>query len=105
MSATLIAFAACGGTGAAASPSAEAASSVASSMFTSDAFAVPVSFSLAGAWKVNYEQPSIIDISRDNQGASVRPFKRFTGGMQNAGIQDIGSTTVAGATKSDPRMP
>ena len=112
VSATLIALAACGGTGATASPSAAmtepsaaAASPLASSSFTSSDFAVPVSFSLAGDWKVNNEHPSTIDISRDDQGASAGAFERFTGGMQNAGIQDIGSTTVAGATKSDPRMP
>jgi hypothetical protein len=112
VSATLIALAACGGTGAAASPtaaaaspSAAAASPLVGSSFTSADFAVPVSFSLSGGWKMNNEHPSTIDISRDDQGASAGEFERFTGGMQNAGIHDIGSTTVAGATKDDPRLP
>ena len=110
VSAILIALAACGGTSAAAAPpaamiepSAVAASPLASSMFTSAEFAVPVSFSLKGGWVVNVDRHGVIDLSRDDQGASAGA-ERFTGHMQNAGIMDIGSTTVAGATKGDPYM-
>ena len=124
--ATLIALAACGGNGAAATPSVAAAtpsaaaakpsavaakpsagtaSSVAGSRFTSKVFAVPISFSLAGGWKVNLEGGSNIDLGRDDHGASAGPFHSFTGGIQDVGIQDIGSTTVAGATPSDPYLP
>ncbi len=75
------------------------------SMFNSVAFAVPVSFSLAGGWTVDHDLYSDIDLLRDDHGASAGPFESFTGGKQNAGIMDIGSTTVAGATESDPNLP
>lgn len=124
--ATLIALAACGGTGATtkplaattmpsaattkpsaamSNPSAAAASPLAGSRFTSTAFAVPVSFSLAGGWVVNHDLNSDIDLGRDGQGAGGGVFDNFTGGRQDAGIMDIGSTTVAGKTQSDPRIP
>jgi hypothetical protein len=82
-----------------------AASPVVSSTFTSDAFVVPVSFSLAGGWVVHHDLPGDIDLGRDDQGASTGADRAFTGGIQNAGIMDIGSTTVAGATKGDPNLP
>ena len=109
LSATLIALAACGGTSATSTPSAAtttpsapaspstamikpSASAVASTRFTSDAFAVPVSFSLAGGWRVMTDVHSIIDL----MGADD----------QDVGIQDIGSTTVLGTTKGvDSYMP
>lgn len=115
----LIALAACGGPSATAAPSvataaptaaaaapsapmtkpsAAATSPLAGSRFTSTVFAVPVSFSLAGDWVVNHEGRSDIDLGRDDHGAGPN-------GAQDAGIQDIGSTTVAGATASDPYMP
>lgn len=116
--ATLIALAACGGTspatspasttttpsGAAASPSAAmtkpsaaAASPLVSlgpdSRFTSTAFAVPVSFSLAGGWRVMNNVHSIIDLAGPDRGAG--PLN-----VQDAGVMDIGSTTVPGITTS-----
>ena len=107
--ATLIALAACGGTSASTTPSAAttrpsaaatpstamtkpsagAASPLANSRFTSAAFAVPVSFSLAGGWTVMTDVHSIIDLRGPDLGAG--PLN-----SQDAGIQDIGSTTVAG---------
>lgn len=75
------------------------------SRFSSTAFAVPVSFSLAGGWTVNHDLSGDIDLGRDGQGAGGGVFDDFTGGRQDAGIMDIGSTTVAGKTPSDPRMP
>jgi hypothetical protein len=116
-------LAACGGTGAMATPAgvmttaspgaatssaptttpsaaaiSPASSPDATSTFASAAFAVPVSFSLAGGWTVSHEGSSNIDLLRDDHGAG--PY-----GTQNAGIQDIATTTVAGATTSDPPMP
>jgi hypothetical protein len=79
-------------------PSAAAASPVVSATFTSDAFAVPVSFSLAGGWTVTTDVHSIIDLRGPDLGTGLL-------NSQNAGIMDIGSTTVAGATQGDPYMP
>ncbi len=74
------------------------ASPGATSTFASTAFAVPVSFSLAGGWRVAHEGSSNVDLLRDDGGAG--PY-----GLQNAGIQDIASTTVAGMTGGDPALP
>jgi hypothetical protein len=65
------------------------------SSFASSVFAVPVSLSLPYGWWVTYDHKSDIDLNRADQGA----------GIQDAGVLDIGSTTVAGMMKSDPRMP
>jgi hypothetical protein len=76
-----------------------------SGSFSSAVFAVPISFSLAGGWNVNHDIHADIDLGRDDHGATPEAFKVFTGDIQNVGILDIGSTTVAGATTSDPYLP
>ena len=114
VSATLITLAACGGTSAtskppaattappaaAITPSAAPASALASSSttFTTDTFAVPFSLSLAGGWTVMVEVHSVVDLRGPDTGGG--PLN-----SQDAGVQDIASTTVAGAAKGDPYMP
>ena len=57
--------------------------------FSSATFAVPLSLSLVGGWMVQGDQVSDIDLQN---------------GDQDAGILSISSTTVAGATSSDPPL-
>jgi hypothetical protein len=78
-------------------PSTPTSTPASSGSFTPAVFKVPISFSLAGGWVVKHDLRSDVDLGRHENGAVEEG--------QDAGIQDIGSTTVAGATPSDPRMP